>query len=140
MPRPTPPDERVLARRRAVGAQIRRLCEHHNLSQHDVCGRSGIDVATYSRIEQGHSLPLLDTLIRIADAIGGRLEELVPRPPLAGWQRRPPILGADPFRRHRHRGPLRPARAHRPHRTGLAGRWLAPALVHVDRAAGPGSV
>lgn len=77
MPRPTPPDERVIVRRRQVGAQIRRVREHHNLTQQDVCERSGIDVATYSRIEQGHASPLLDTLIRIADAIGCELADLV---------------------------------------------------------------
>lgn len=77
MPRPTPPDDRVLARRRAVGEQIRHVREHHNLTQLEVCGQSGLDVATYSRIEQGHSSPLLDTLIRIADAIGVPLTELV---------------------------------------------------------------
>jgi transcriptional regulator with XRE-family HTH domain len=77
VPRPTRPDERVIVRRRQVGAQIRRVREHHNLTQHDVCGRSGIDIATYSRIEQGHASPLLDTLIRIADAIGVDLAELV---------------------------------------------------------------
>ncbi|KUJ69708.1 DNA-binding protein, partial [Streptomyces albus subsp. albus] len=63
MPRPTQPSERVLARRREVGEQIRRVRERQNLTQSDVCGRSGIDVATYSRIEQGHSSPKLDTLI-----------------------------------------------------------------------------
>ncbi|MCH0558379.1 helix-turn-helix domain-containing protein [Streptomyces sp. MUM 16J] len=57
--------------------QIRRVREHHNLSQQDVCGRSGIDVATYSRNEQGHSSPKLDTLIRIADALGVPLADLV---------------------------------------------------------------
>ncbi|WP_308295912.1 helix-turn-helix transcriptional regulator [Streptomyces sp. ISL-96] len=36
-----------------------------------------MDVATCSRIEQGHSSPLLDTLIRIADAIGVPLSDLV---------------------------------------------------------------
>ncbi|MBX6168825.1 MAG: helix-turn-helix transcriptional regulator [Thermobispora bispora] len=77
MPRPTPPDARVIARRRQVGEQIRRVCEHHNLTQLDVCGQSGIDLATYSRIEQGHSSPKLDTLIRIADAIGCELADLV---------------------------------------------------------------
>jgi transcriptional regulator with XRE-family HTH domain len=77
VPRPTPPDERVIVRRRQVGAQIRRVREHHNLTQQDVCGRSGIDIATYSRIEQGHASPLLDTLIRIADAIGVELADLV---------------------------------------------------------------
>ncbi|WP_031039954.1 helix-turn-helix domain-containing protein [Streptomyces sp. NRRL F-5650] len=79
MPRPTPPDDRVIARRRQVGERIRRVREHLNLSQLDVCGRSGIDVATYSRIEQGHSSPKLDTLIRIADAMGVELEELTRR-------------------------------------------------------------
>ncbi|MGW3727328.1 helix-turn-helix domain-containing protein [Streptomyces sp. NPDC000851] len=77
MPRPTPPDDWVIARRREVGEQIRRVRELHNLTQHQVCRRSGIDIATYSRIEQGHSSPLLDTLIRIADAIGVPLADLV---------------------------------------------------------------
>jgi transcriptional regulator with XRE-family HTH domain len=77
VPRPTQPDDRVLTRRREVGEQIRRVRERHNLTQLDVCGRSGLDVATYSRIEQGHSSPLLDTLIRIADAIGCPLADLV---------------------------------------------------------------
>lgn len=77
MPRPTPPDDRVIARRRQVGDQIRRVREHLNLTQPDVCGRSGIDIATYSRIEQGHSSPKLDTLIRIADAMGVELADLV---------------------------------------------------------------
>ena len=77
MPRPTPPEDWVLDARRAVGDQIRRVREHHNLSQQDVCGRSGIDVATYSRIEQGHASPKLDTLLRIAKAIGVPLADLV---------------------------------------------------------------
>ena len=77
MSRPTPPDDRVIARRRQVGEQIRRVRERNDLTQQDVCGRSGIDVATYSRIEQGHASPKLDTLIRIADAIGVPLHELV---------------------------------------------------------------
>lgn len=77
VPRPTPPDDRVIARRREVGEQIRRVREHHNLTQLEVCSRSGVDVAAYSRIEQGHSSPLLDTLIRIADAIGVPLADLV---------------------------------------------------------------
>jgi transcriptional regulator with XRE-family HTH domain len=79
VPRPTPPDDRVIARRRQVGEQIRRVREHYNLTQQAVCERSGLDVATYSRIEQGHSSPKLDTLIRIADAIGVEVEELVRR-------------------------------------------------------------
>jgi transcriptional regulator with XRE-family HTH domain len=75
--RPTPPDDWVVARRRAVGEHIRHVREHHNLSQLEVCGRSGIDVASYSRIEQGHASPKIDTLIRIAEAIGVPLRDLV---------------------------------------------------------------
>lgn len=77
MPRPTSPTDEVIARRRAVGEQIRRVREHHNLTQQAVCELSGIDVATYSRIEQGHASPKVDTLIRIALAIGVPLSELV---------------------------------------------------------------
>lgn len=51
--------------------------EHHNLTQLEVCSRSGVDVASYSRIEQGHASPKLDTLIRIAFATGVPLEYLV---------------------------------------------------------------
>jgi transcriptional regulator with XRE-family HTH domain len=60
-----------------VGDQIRRVRVQHSLTQHDVCGRAGIDVASYSRIENGHASPHLDTLIRIADAIGVPLRDLV---------------------------------------------------------------
>jgi transcriptional regulator with XRE-family HTH domain len=77
VPRPTPPDDWVIARRRQVGDRIRRVREDHDLTQLDVCERSGIDVATYSRIEQGHASPKLDTLIRIAAAIGVSLADLV---------------------------------------------------------------
>ncbi|WP_260612846.1 helix-turn-helix domain-containing protein [Streptomyces sp. WAC08401] len=52
---------------------------HLSLNQQDVCGRSGVDVATYSRIEQGYASPLLDTLIRIADVMGVELEETTRR-------------------------------------------------------------
>ncbi|MFJ3590155.1 helix-turn-helix domain-containing protein [Streptomyces sp. DT20] len=50
---------------------------HANLSQETVALRAGIRIATYSDIEQGHSSPLLDTLIRVADAIGVPLSDLV---------------------------------------------------------------
>ncbi|WP_030352484.1 helix-turn-helix domain-containing protein [Streptomyces scopuliridis] len=79
-PRPT---ERVLARRREIGDQIRAARLHANLTQEAVALRAGMTLAQYNRIEQGHSSPLLDTLIRIADAIGVPLAHLVreePRP------------------------------------------------------------
>lgn len=77
MPRSTPPDDRVLARRRQLGAHIRYVREQHNLSQREVCEKTGMDIASLSRIEQGHASPRADTLIRIALAIGVELGELV---------------------------------------------------------------
>jgi transcriptional regulator with XRE-family HTH domain len=77
VPRPAQPDPGVLARRRAVGEQIRRTRLHHNLTQQVVCERTGLDIAQLSRIEQGHASPLLDTLIRISLALDVDLTELV---------------------------------------------------------------
>lgn len=91
MSRPTPPSDRVLARRRELGSQIRRVREHHNLTQQMVCDRSGLDVATYSRIEQGHASPRFDTLVRIADAIGVGEVDLMPDPAAGAGD--PPAAG-----------------------------------------------
>ncbi|MFG2722729.1 helix-turn-helix domain-containing protein [Streptomyces sp. NPDC048416] len=77
MPRSVPPPDWVLARRQAVGDRIRAARLRANLTQEQVGGRTGIDRATYNRIEQGHASPLLDSLIRIADAIGVPLADLV---------------------------------------------------------------
>lgn len=77
MPHSPPPTDRVLARRRAIGDHIREARLHANLTQEALALRVGMDFASYNRIEQGHSSPLLDTLIRIADAIGVPLADLV---------------------------------------------------------------
>ncbi|MEU9747508.1 helix-turn-helix domain-containing protein [Streptomyces niveus] len=77
MPRLPPPTERVTGRRRAIGEQIRAARLHANLTQEAVALRIDMRLATYSDIEQGHSSPLLDTLIRVADAIGVPLSHLV---------------------------------------------------------------
>lgn len=71
------PPERVIARRRAIGAQIRAARLYANLSQEQVALRAGMSLAPYNRIEQGHSAALIDSLIRIADAIGVPLADLV---------------------------------------------------------------
>ncbi|MCP3817847.1 helix-turn-helix domain-containing protein [Streptomyces sp. A3M-1-3] len=77
MPRSTPPPDWVLARRRQIGDQIRAARLHANLTQQTVAERTGMDRDTYGRIERGHSTPLLDSLILIADAIGVPLSQLV---------------------------------------------------------------
>lgn len=73
---PLPP-ERVRARRQEIGEQIRAARLHAGLTQEKVALRVGTDLSSYNRIERGHSSPLLDTLIRIADAIGVPLADLV---------------------------------------------------------------
>ncbi|MET9517054.1 helix-turn-helix transcriptional regulator [Streptomyces sp. NPDC002994] len=77
MPRSVPPPDWVIARRRAIGDRIRAARLHANLTQQSVAERIGMDRAAYNRVEQGHSAALIDTLIRIADAIGVPLADLV---------------------------------------------------------------
>lgn len=77
MPRAVPPPDWVLTRRRALGARIRaaRLAAH--LTQQQVAERIEMDRATYNRIENGRSSAMFDSLVRIADAIGVPLSDLV---------------------------------------------------------------
>ena len=77
MPRSVPPPDWVLTRRRAIGDHIRTARLAAGLTQEQVALRIGMDRATYNRIEQGHAAALIDSLIRIADAIGVPLSDLV---------------------------------------------------------------
>ncbi|MEU1122116.1 helix-turn-helix transcriptional regulator [Streptomyces sp. NPDC005899] len=77
MPRSVPPPDWVLTRRRAIGDRIRTARITAGLTQERVALRTGMDRATYNRIEQGHSAALLDSLILIADALGVDLADLV---------------------------------------------------------------
>ncbi|MEU0001926.1 helix-turn-helix transcriptional regulator [Streptomyces microflavus] len=73
---PMPPD-RVRARRLQIADQLRAVRIHARLTQETVSLRAGIGLDTYNRIEQGHASPQLDTLIKIAEAIGVPLERFV---------------------------------------------------------------
>ena len=77
MPRSVPSPDWVVTRRRAIGDQIRTARLAAGLTQEQVALRIGMDRATYNRIEQGHSAALIDSLIRIADALGVDLADLV---------------------------------------------------------------
>jgi len=76
VPSPPPPDW-VIARRRAVGDRIRAARRIRGLSQERLAELAGMDRQAINRIEQGHQSPILDNLIRIADALGVPLSELV---------------------------------------------------------------
>ncbi|KUF18483.1 helix-turn-helix domain-containing protein [Streptomyces silvensis] len=71
------PSDSVLARRRVVGERIRAARRHANLTQEAVALTTGLDRPSVVRIEQGQQAPTLDTLFRIADAIGVPLADLV---------------------------------------------------------------
>ena len=77
MPRVIPPDPRILARRRQIADQMRAARLHANLSQQDIVDRTGMDRSAYQDIEHARTSPLVDTLQRIADAIGVPLSHLV---------------------------------------------------------------
>lgn len=76
MPSAPPPDW-VLARRRQVGQQIRTVRLNANLTQERLALDAGLDRSYVVHIEQGHQAPTIDTLIRIAHAIGVPLTDLV---------------------------------------------------------------
>nr|WP_203620114.1 helix-turn-helix transcriptional regulator [Streptomyces anulatus] len=86
VPRVIPPDPRLLERRRRIAAQIRAARLHANLSQQDVIRRTGMDRSAYQDVEAGRTSPLLDNLLRISDAIGVPLSDLVREegPPASG--------------------------------------------------------
>ena len=77
VPPALPPDDRVLSRRRDVGDRIRAARLHRNLTQEELALDAGLSRHGLNRIEQGHSSVLLDTLVRIADALDVPLAELV---------------------------------------------------------------
>jgi transcriptional regulator with XRE-family HTH domain len=72
-----PPPDWVIARRRAVGDRIRDARLHATLTQEKLAELAGMDRQAINRIEQGHSSPILDNLIRIADALHVPLADLV---------------------------------------------------------------
>nr|WP_202482073.1 helix-turn-helix transcriptional regulator [Streptomyces sp. SID5594] len=87
-----PPDW-VLAHRRALGDRIRAARKALMMSQERLGELSGADRQTINRIEQGHYATRIDTLFRIARALGVPLADLVreeQRPPLRREEQGPP--------------------------------------------------
>ncbi|CAL9476232.1 hypothetical protein SUDANB6_02941 [Streptomyces sp. enrichment culture] len=77
MPSASPPPAWVLDQRRAVGDRIRAARLHASLTQETVALRAETDRPSVVRIEAGQQSPTLDTLIRLADAIGVSLRDLI---------------------------------------------------------------
>lgn len=74
---PSEQPEWVLARRRALGENLRAARKAAKLSQEALAELAGLDRQAINRIEQGHQAALVDNLFRIADALGASLADLV---------------------------------------------------------------
>src|SRR6266481_5514470 len=59
-----------------IGHRLRALREKKNLSQGDIQKRSGLLRPYLSRVENGHTIPAIDTLEKIAKALEVPLYEL----------------------------------------------------------------
>lgn len=59
-----------------IGKRLRRLREQRKLSQGDIEKRTGLLRSYISRIENGHSIPTIETLERMAIALGVPLYQL----------------------------------------------------------------
>ncbi|MFD5631566.1 MULTISPECIES: helix-turn-helix domain-containing protein [Streptomycetaceae] len=77
LPAPPPSDDWVIARRRAVGQNLRAARRAARLTQEELAELSGLDRQAVNRIEQAHQSALLDNLIRLAAGLGIPLAELV---------------------------------------------------------------
>lgn len=60
-----------------LGANIRRIREGKELSQSDLCKKLKVDRAYVSNLEGGKSNPTLQTLERLAKALGVSISELL---------------------------------------------------------------
>ena len=72
------PDESPgMERTQEFGHMLRRLREQRNLTQEDLAELIDRSVQAISKMERGHSLPNLETLIRISEKLNVPLHELI---------------------------------------------------------------
>jgi len=60
-----------------VGRAIRTLRIQRGLTQRQLAAKADVEVTWLSRLERGHANPSLDTLRRLAQALGVRLSKLI---------------------------------------------------------------
>lgn len=68
------PSPAILAARKEVGTKLRQIRERRGLTTSDVANIVGIDRATVSKLEAANWSPTLDQVLKIAAAVGVRLE------------------------------------------------------------------
>ncbi len=64
-----------------VGPRLRNLRKERETTLTDLAAETGISVSTLSRLESGERRPTLELLLRLAQAYGVTLDELVDAPP-----------------------------------------------------------
>lgn len=69
--------ERAGINGQSLGENLRRLRRKRNLSQQKVAEKAKISVPTYRNIETGKSIPKLETLQMISDALGSSIMEML---------------------------------------------------------------
>jgi transcriptional regulator with XRE-family HTH domain len=62
-----------------LAANLRRLRERRKLTQQDLAERSGVPRPTLAHLESGEANPTLSVLVRVAEALGTSIEELIGR-------------------------------------------------------------
>lgn len=70
-------DDRLAARRRAIGEQIRDVRMHRNLTQERLHLAAGISRWSLQELEAGRGNPTLATLLRISEVLDVPLADLV---------------------------------------------------------------
>ncbi|MDX3087208.1 helix-turn-helix transcriptional regulator [Streptomyces sp. ME02-6978a] len=70
-------DDRLAARRRAIGEQIRAVRMHRNLTQERLHLAAGISRWSLQELEAGRGNPTLLTLLRISEVLEVSLADLV---------------------------------------------------------------
>lgn len=68
------PSPAILAARKEVGTKLRQIRERRGLTTSDVANIVGIDRATVSKLEAANWSPTLDQVLKIAAAVGVRIE------------------------------------------------------------------
>lgn len=68
------PNPAILAARKEVGQKIKEIRERRGLTTSDVANIVGVDRATVSKLEAANWSPTLDQVLKIAAAVGVRLE------------------------------------------------------------------
>ena len=72
-------DDRLRKQRMAIGLRVRALRRAKDMTQEGLASAIGRSVEAVSNIERGASLPPLDTLLMIADALSCDLADLIVR-------------------------------------------------------------